>query len=166
MSIKSVPQFEHACLVSVSHSVFAPESVLSLVQDLSRLGHLDRASSVYRVFLDGQIKYTAGLLIRTNFALDVVFAGIVETEKKFRHARAILLCFDDQIYLTPKLTVPYPRWMTEPHLLVPAAEVWGDYHHPIAQDSLYKLAQQFSGHAWGEFYSQGATLTATLAANL
>lgn len=160
MTYKLINTGEHACLVSVCHTVFAPENLRSVIKDLSSLGKFDRASSVYRVFVDGQIQYTVTLLLKTNLSFNQVYAEIQKYEKSDHHSRVLLLCYDNEVCITPELTVPYPKWVTEAHILVPSAEVWGDFFHPIEQENLYFLAQKFSGQPWGEFFAQGAMLFA------
>lgn len=149
---------EHLCLISISQSIFAPHNLANFVSQLNDIGHIAKASAVYRVFHGAEIKVTASLLWHTSEDLQSCFAILTAAERSFKGTQAILLTYDDMVQLTPQLTVPYPRWLGEAHLLIPAAEIWGDYHHPILQKNLYALAQQFSGQPWGEFFSQGHEL--------
>jgi len=149
---------EHACLLSISRSVFAKENLQIVIRSLQGLGHVERASSIYRIFVEGQIHFTATILLKTQLGIDDLFLGIQALEKQYPRARAIMLGYDNEIRLTPELTVPYPRWITEAYLLVPSAEVWGDYHHAVQEESLYGLAQKLAGQPWGEFFAQGPTL--------
>ncbi len=89
---------------------------------------------------------------------DEIFETLRNMESQFSSSCGLLLCHDDEVRMTPALTLPYPKWMTEAHLLIPAAEIWGDYHHPVLTNNLYSLAQRFAGQPWGEFYAQGREL--------
>jgi 7,8-dihydro-6-hydroxymethylpterin-pyrophosphokinase len=69
-----------------------------------------------------------------------------------------LLVYDDLCLMTPALTLPFPELHLRPELLVPAAEAWGDYLHPVLQANLSQVVTKFDQIKWGEFHAQGKSL--------
>ena len=102
--------------------------------------------------------------VNTNQGVSQVGKVIRQIEESFVKSRSEksvslnLLVFEKEHLSMPDLTVPHPEFHLKPEEVVPSAEVWGEYRHPILDKSLNDLAQAFSGHAWGEFYAQGKSL--------
>lgn len=71
----------------------------------------------------------------------------------------VLLGMGDLLKMTPRLCLPWPDLHTSHHLLVPAAEIWGDYVHPVLKKSLHDLVLELPEIFWGEFFCQGRVLT-------
>ena len=69
-----------------------------------------------------------------------------------------LLAYNDESILTPDITLPHPGFHNRPEELVPSAEIWPDYVHPVLNTSLRDLASSYDLAAWGEFFSQGKSL--------
>jgi deoxyguanosine kinase len=69
-----------------------------------------------------------------------------------------LLSYDDETHVTPELSLPNPEMHMRPEEVVPAAEVWPDYRHPVLNETLAELAQRHAKNQWGEFFSQGQPL--------
>ena len=82
----------------------------------------------------------------------------LRSEVLHRSVSVNLLIFEGLTLMTPGLTLPHPEFHLQPEVLVPAAEVWGDYHHPILKDSIFSLSKRYSDENWGEFYTQGKSL--------
>ncbi len=64
-----------------------------------------------------------------------------------------LLAFDDNTKMTPRLVLPHPSLHLQPELLVPAADVWPEYYHPVLKQSLIGLLKGVQTVGWGEFYA-------------
>lgn len=69
-----------------------------------------------------------------------------------------LLTFEDEVNMAPNLTLPSPALHSEPLILRCAAEVWGEYVHPVVHTSLAELAKQIVRIHNVEFHSQGREL--------
>lgn len=82
----------------------------------------------------------------------------LRSEVLHRSVSINLLAFESRVQFTPQLTLPHPQLHTHPEYLVPAAEVWGDFLHPVTKESLTALAKRLDEDSWGEFYAQGKSL--------
>jgi 2-amino-4-hydroxy-6-hydroxymethyldihydropteridine diphosphokinase len=69
-----------------------------------------------------------------------------------------LLFYGEISVMTPRLTLPHPELHRRPQVLIPAAEVAPDYHHPVLEKSLAELTHRFEKTPWGRYYSSGKTL--------
>jgi len=69
-----------------------------------------------------------------------------------------LLFYDSETKMTPRLCLPYPEFHMRAEFVMPAAEVWGDYVHPVLNEELKSLTRRFVGESWGEFYAQSSEL--------
>ncbi len=76
--------------------------------------------------------------------------------QKFVHIR--LLTYGSKTLMHPQLTLPDPDLHRRAALLVPCAEVWANYQHPILSATLGELVENMVGEPWGEFYAQGKAL--------
>ncbi len=69
-----------------------------------------------------------------------------------------LLAFDQEAYLHPQLTLPHPELHQRAEFLIPAAEAWPQFNHPILKQSLFEISKSLSLGHWGEFHSPGKSL--------
>lgn len=69
-----------------------------------------------------------------------------------------ILLYENETRMSPDLTLPHPELHLRPELLNPAAEVWGDYIHPVLKRPLAELTKRHLGREWGEFCLQGKSL--------
>jgi len=89
------------------------------------------------------------------------FEGIeinLKSEILHRSVSLNLLVYEDRTLMTPQLTLPHPEFHRRPEELFPAAEVWGDYTHPVLKKNIYALTKEFTEESEMEFYAQGKTL--------
>jgi 7,8-dihydro-6-hydroxymethylpterin-pyrophosphokinase len=78
---------------------------------------------------------------------------------RIRHEIKIyLLVYEDKTKMSPNLTLPYADLHTRPELIMPAADLWGEYMHPILHSSLNRLSKNYQLESWGDFYAQGDIL--------
>lgn len=70
-------------------------------------------------------------------------------------ARIELLNYGAMISMTPQLTLPSPLLLTDEVVRKCAAEVWGDYPHPIMKKSLAEMAAEVRLENNTEFFRQG-----------
>lgn len=86
----------------------------------------------------------------------------VETEhataprQKFVKIR--LLAYESMALMDPRVTLPDPDLHRLAKLLVPAAEAWPTYKHPILQRELGTLVEGVNRDPWGQFFAQGKAL--------
>ena len=73
-------------------------------------------------------------------------------------ARVIPLAVEQETQMMPDLTLPHPILHTEPLVTRCAAEVWGNYEHPILKKTLSELASKAPLIKNAEFYLQGKSL--------
>lgn len=169
----------HYALISIKVYANHGEDLLKqVVEELLREMKIEEVSSIYRV--QGslrQFKQIHDLKSTESFeALSVVmkvqtsldpkdllhFFDEIEMGQRLQtHHRSIglrLLVYDDLTRMTEKLTLPLPDFHLNPDEVVPAAEVWGDYVHPVLKQNIYTLSKPFAGQVWGEFFAQGRSL--------
>jgi hypothetical protein len=69
-----------------------------------------------------------------------------------------LLFYGNELTLLPDFTIPDPDFHRSPERVIPAAEVWPEYVHPVLKLSLRQLAEPYSSQNWGEFLLQGKAM--------
>lgn len=144
-------------LVAASQSVFAPTGLRPLVQSLVELGSVTEISSVYRFLRGSQLRYTVCVGLESPMPLDALVHALQGVQNAQPDAELELLDFNSEQRLSPTLTLPHPEWLTRSDLLVPSAEVWGEYFHPVVEQPLVALAARV-GSDWGEFHCPGREL--------
>lgn len=70
----------------------------------------------------------------------------------------VFLAYGERCQMSPELTLPHIELHLRPEYIVPSAEIWPDFMHPILQEPLSQIVKKQSLADWGEFYSQGKTL--------
>lgn len=73
--------------------------------------------------------------------------------------RAFPLAIEQETSMTPELTLPHPLLHTDSLATRCAAEVWGNYEHPVLRKTLHDLARSAPAIVNAEFLLQGKTLT-------
>lgn len=150
----------------------------SVSKELFRFVSFERISSIYKVRRsERKPLHTHDLRKVTDFeGLSFVVLALtaqapeeliknlyrIEKEHSNEHLHRILslnlLAFENKTTMTKNLTLPHPEFHSRPEILFPAAEVWGEYFHPILKKSLNELTREFANLKWGEFYEQGKSL--------
>lgn len=150
----------------------------SVLNDLSKWVTFERVSSIYKVRRSERKPFhthdlrkvtdfeglSFAILVSTPINPRQLIQKLYEVEKK--HSNEILhrslslnlLAYEDKTTMTEGLTLPHPEFHGRPEVLFPAAEVWGDYFHPVLKKSLHELTRDFANLKWGEFYEQGKCL--------
>ena len=82
----------------------------------------------------------------------------LRSEALYRNLSINLLVFGDLVCMSPQLTLPYPEFHLRPEEIVPAAEIWPEFIHPILEKPLSGLSERYLSDHWGEFYDQGKSL--------
>lgn len=174
-------EFTHNALVGAK--AFNNDSLATLrkvAQDLDQKVEILAISSIYRIRgvevipehihdLRRQVTFEGvGVVFRigTSFAPEELLAFLQALERQHRgevmhRATSLnLLAFDNMTRLTLDLTLPHPEFHLRPEYVIPSAEVWGDYVHPVLDCSLFGLAENFQNEDWGDFLAQGQSLLA------
>ena len=170
---------DHLALIAVK--VYSSEGLAlskSVLKDLSEFVAFDRVSSIYKVrrserkpFHNHDLRKVTdfeglsfALLAATRLPATELMANLYDVEKNHsnevlhRSLSLNLLAYEDKTTMTADLTLPHPEFHGRPEVLFPAAEVWGDYFHPVLKKSLHELTREFANLKWGEFYEQGKSL--------
>lgn len=71
---------------------------------------------------------------------------------------SVFLLHNAYFSMNPSLVLPSQELHSKAHWLIPAAEVFGDFEHPVLKEPLRDLAQRFNQSSWGRFYAQGQSL--------
>lgn len=67
----------------------------------------------------------------------------------------LVLAYGEELKMTPTLTIPHPRLHNHAQLLYPAAEIMGQFVHPVLKRNLKELAG-LMGVKWGRYFEQGS----------
>lgn len=167
--------------VLVSAKVFSNDGlkiVRSILLDLKEVLEMDRISSVYRVQGENQKpKHVHDLRRYSSFeGLAFCVAGqsrvkpvelieyVEQLERSLRNeimrrsASFNILAFGSLTFMTPGLTLPHPEFHLEAEQIIPAAEIWPDWIHPVLNQPLKALSGNLMTQNVVEFFTQGKTL--------
>ena len=167
------------CLINVL--VFSRKGLPELREALERvckLGEVEKASSVYLVNgnindyenihnlreVSSYVGLSLCLRMRTEHSAIRLSESLWEASKQLtsvvskKMVEVALVAYEGESLMTPALTLPHPELVERPELLVPAAELWGNYHHPVLEENLTVLAKKFNGVTWGEFFTQSKSV--------
>lgn len=170
---------EHAALVGLK--AFSNDGIKickQVIKTISNHFQVSKVSSVYKV--QRQQKHplhnhdlrriiefeglSLAFQILTEKSSVEVCRLIGEIEKKHcsevlhKSVQLTLIVYENETYMTKKLTLPNPTFHDQPEILFPAAEIWGEYRHPVLQQTLHTLTRKFANQRWGEFFEQGKTV--------
>jgi 7,8-dihydro-6-hydroxymethylpterin-pyrophosphokinase len=156
----------HKALVVVQTHINAQTEALGLAYGMMKSKFESvKTSSIYLAYSDPTKRHTpTGQLI---FAATVLATETAEEMQEIlnefveQNPRAIeitVLAYDDETRLAPKLTLPHPDLHLKPQWLIPSAEIWGEFEHPILAKPLHEIAGSTDWGAWGQFYAQGEKL--------
>lgn len=132
-------------------------------------------SSVYRVIRRAEslqgLRLIRGEEVLDGFSCVVKGSGSVDPQGLLTHIQKIehemsdqklkrtvsinCLVYGSLVIRTPQLTLPHPEFHMNPEEVIPAAEVWPEYTHPILNKTMSQLANSFQGLSWGEYYGSG-----------
>lgn len=153
----------HVALIHVSVDlVGGADRARDLLVKAQESGEITSISSVYKRYLTPE---RVDLNARMEFVFR--FETVWGVDPCLQMTKALdqdgkleltLLCFDDMIVMSPRLTLPYPLLHQDPLIIRCAAEAWGQYEHPIYQKSLSEIARSAPNAKMAEFHSQGKSL--------
>lgn len=137
---------------------------ISMVADLSKM------SSIYIDEFeddkdDSKIdkSLVIAILLKSSLKSDELFKNLVRIETEIRTEATqdvmdvLILAFGDELKMAPDLTLPHPKFHQHPQFLYPAAEIVGNFMHPVLNRTLRDLAGSM-GIKWGRYFEQGSRL--------
>ena len=175
----SSPSDKSTALISVKVYTHGGKEVLrrlfAEISSKAEILHVSAVYKVHRVFENPRslhdlrnIETFEGLCVvaKVNWSepSGVVMEHLKQVEMEFSRAFSHkmvslnLLVHGSRLVTTPSLTLPHPDFHLKPEEVVPGAEVWEGWQHPIHDESLGDLAQKFISSSWGEFYARGKTV--------
>lgn len=162
---------KHGALIHFSMDLIGGlEKIRYILQKLSESGVIRSTSSVYKRYLtDEKVDLSSRLEVVIRFetqhsvdqVLHLLMAFCVSEEHGTRHrgvVEIILLAFDNLVFLSPRLTLPYPQLHQDPLVIRCAAEAWGQYEHPIFERNLSEISKNAPAAHMAEFLMQGKSL--------
>lgn len=154
-------QITHGALIHFSTDlVGGPARTQEVLQSLSESMRFVEISSIYKRFkspdhvdLNASMECVAKVItsLGAEEVIDIV-------DKIDRQIEVMLLAFDDLILMSPRLTLPYPDLHTDPLVIHCAAEVWGQYEHPVYLKTLSEISRGARVLDDAEFFLQGRSL--------
>ena len=169
-----------SCLISLhTNNVHSFEMLKKAIQKIEKFCEVLKLSSVYKVNLENKhsqpeihainvdLKLEALLLIikvlspQSEVKLNQKLTQLSQQLSSPEEQRSIyfqLLAFGSLSLMKPGLTLPHPELYSSDQLLIPSAEIWPEYRHPVLNEKLCDLAKRKLSSSWGEFYAQGKSL--------
>lgn len=78
----------------------------------------------------------------------------MKEKRTYKDFEQLLLIYGKEIRMTPELTLPFPELFSRPEILLPSAEIYGQYYHPILGKALAELASEIQSKQKVIFYKQ------------
>ncbi|MEQ1664220.1 MAG: hypothetical protein ABL927_02465 [Bdellovibrionales bacterium] len=174
-------------LISVKvFSTSGLEQMKQVVKEIVSKFEINRISSVYSVSRTAEslqglrdIKkeetlqgLSAVLRVQTQEIPKIVLSVIGNIELKLqkeilnKSVSCNLLVYGNEVSMLPELSLPHPEFHLRPEEVIPAAEIWPEYVHPVLNLNLSELSRQFQNQEWGEFFTQGSQLLPQKASEL
>jgi hypothetical protein len=136
-----------------------------IAKELYRADDVHGVSGVYQYSEGETLGLTVVYSLRTNTDPKDLKNKIDEITKALRSTRFSIeiLVFDDVILRSPNFVLPSMELHKLKRWCLPAADLWGDYIHPIERKDLKILSETTGSSEKIEFYAQSKTLLDFLA---
>ncbi len=155
--------YQNNCLIGFTFPIETEISgIQEILEDLCECGEVLKSSTVYKQYLqkDGR-PFTANIRFVVQFSTYLsAEQSVYLLENNAKKGQPLLLAFNQQVVLSPKLTLPYPELIVDVLLLRCAAEIWGQYEHPVLQKTLGEIVKKSELKDRAEFLMQGESLIA------
>lgn len=132
------------CLIYYKFSTLEnKERIKSILSDLKKDIILKKISSVFKRknLKSNSIEEIQEFVIRAQTesdAFDIIRRMNLKEVKTSLKYQMELLVFNDEVKMTPNLTLPHPSLYLDPLILHCSAEVWPEYVHPVSKIPLRK----------------------------
>ncbi len=142
----------------------------NIINELRAIGDLQSCSTVYKKFRSRRAEdLNASIVMSTKWLLRASEAEVFEeigrimdfhlSENSWSGSLEIVfLAATNTVRLVPEENLPHPQLHTDSLILRCAAEVYGEYHHPILDQSLAELVLCSDPVRDAEFFDQGREL--------
>jgi hypothetical protein len=132
---------------------------------LYRIEDIHGVSGIYQYTDDEDLGLTVVYSLRTKSDPPELKKAIDKITKSLRSTRFAIevLIFEDIIYRSHSLVLPSMELSKLKRWCLPAADLWGDYVHPIEGKDLKILSETTGSTEKIEFYAQNKTLLDFLA---
>lgn len=152
---------KNLALVAIFADTIRGERALrKMVEQIGNYAVVHQISNVYKRELAEEVRseICAVLQIETNQSKEGLLKNVslLKTIEPGYFSQGVLLTFNKEVNLMPGATLPDPRFLQDKLLLRCAAEVWGEYEHPIVGKTLNELVRSNqSTKEIVEFFAQG-----------
>ncbi len=159
---------ENKALICLQSDIVGGEKTQKkIIGNISDFADILAISSLFKCTKRFQKKFDSYLMsvmkIETSLNSEQLLSRLLELENieiqnEIFQRRLYLLGFQDELKMSPELTLPHPALHSDNYILQCASEVWGDYIHPILKSKLKELDVQHHEEIQGDFVSQGRAL--------
>ena len=161
----------HRALIYITLDLMGGETkARDVLAKIRECGDIEAISSVYKRYLSSARVDTSarmefvirfGTSMSVDQCLHLVLSNCEQGSPGLRQSgqtELTLLAYDNLVFMSPRLTLPYPELHTDPLVIRCAAEAWGQYEHPIFQKTLSEISRTAQPARAAEFYIQGKSL--------
>lgn len=148
--------------IALGSNIDPEKNLPTAVKHLTKIGEILAVSMVYQNPAVGPTPQpdflNAAVLIATDFAPLEIRARLRQIESEMGRVRSkdkyapreidLDLCLlGETVFESPKLTLPDPNLLEQPHLIVPMAELDPDFIHPVTGKNLISEAERLKTRA-------------------
>lgn len=147
---------------SIIHFSIFNEDKLQILKECiykaSTYGKIKKISSLYKKTpQEGHgTSISVSILLHTWLAMPMLLENIREIENE--NCTIQVLTYEHEAVISPNEVIPHPDLHKDAILSRCAAEVWGEYIHPVHHKSIEKIAAEVIPQDKIEFFMQGASL--------
>jgi 7,8-dihydro-6-hydroxymethylpterin-pyrophosphokinase len=159
---------EKRALICVQSDIVGGEKTQKkIIRDISEFVEVLAISSLFKCTKQFQKKFDSYLMsvmkVETTLSSEQILEKLlqledIEIQNEIFQRRIYLLGYEDELKMSPEMTLPHPALHSDNYILQCASEVWGDYVHPILKSKLKELDVQHHEEIQGDFVSQGRAL--------
>lgn len=169
-----IPPKQNVALIYFSVDLVAGiDFVRKLATNLAPKARVEAVSSIYKRFLNTRredLNSELCVVVKVSTLLPFNELGAyLDSQQVERgvngssvNAHASLLSFNNQVLLTPKRPLPHPQLHSDMLTMRCAAEIYGNYEHPVLGQTLNELVKSNETPESIEFFSQGRSLLGDL----